>query len=115
MSSTFNEELKKQDAFEHYNLLKVKPGSKVSERTRQILYRPNHIESDSSSSLAESTDSLNTKEAKQREMEHYNKLKLDLDKLSGNKRALIGEWETSVQILIFQVTRSLVQFRNAFS
>jgi len=91
MTPTLDVELKKQDAFEHYNLLKIKPGSKVSERTRQILYRPNHMESDSSSSLAESTDSLNTKETKQREMEHYNKLKLDLDKLSGNKRALIGE------------------------
>lgn len=75
-------------ALEHYNQLKIKPGTRVSEKTKQILYRPKHFESDSSSSLAESTDSLNNK---QRELEHYNKLKLNLDNISGNKRALIGK------------------------
>lgn len=74
----------------HYNQLKVKPGSKVSERTRQILYRPHHFESDSSSSLAESSDSLHTQERKRSEHDHYNKLKLNLDNISGNKRAIMG-------------------------
>lgn len=74
----------------YYNQLKLKPGSKVSERTRQILYRPHHFESDSSSSLAESSDSLNTRENKQNERDHYNKLKLNLDNISGNKRAIKG-------------------------
>ena len=72
----------------YYNQLKVKPDSKVSERARQILYRPHHFESDSS--LAESTDSLNMPDYKQREREHYNKLKLNLDSISGNKRAIMG-------------------------
>ena len=72
----------------HYNQLKVKADSKMSEKTQQILYRPHHLESDSS--LAESTDSLNTSERKQREREHYNKLKLNLDSISGNKRAIMG-------------------------
>lgn len=74
----------------YYNQLKVKPGSKVSERTRRILYRPHHFESDSSSSLAESGDSLNMPEKKQSERDHYNKLKLNLDNISGNKRAMMG-------------------------
>lgn len=74
----------------YYNQLKVKPGSKVSERTRRILYRPHHFESDSSSSLAESSDSLNMPEKKQSERDHYNKLKLNLDNISGNKRAMMG-------------------------
>lgn len=74
----------------HYNQLKVRPGSKASEKSRQILYRPHHFESDSSSSLAESCDSLNTQDNKHREIEHYNKLKLNLDNISGNKRAIFG-------------------------
>ena len=74
-----------------YNQLKVRPGSKMSERTRQILYRPQHFESDSSSSLAESGDSLNTQDCKHREREHYNKLKLNLDNIAGNKRAIMGK------------------------
>ena len=80
----------KSDTLEHYSQLKMKPGSKMSEKTRKILYRPNRAESDSSSSLAESTDSLSAVEMKQKEIEHYNKLKLSFDRISGNKRALIG-------------------------
>ena len=83
-------EMRKSDTLEHYSQLKMKPGSKMSEKTRQILYRPNRAESESSSSLAESTDSLSAKEMKQKEIEHYNKLKLSFDRISGNKRALIG-------------------------
>ena len=73
---------------DHYNQLKVAPSSKLSERAQQILYRPRHFESDSS--LAESSDSLNMPDYKQREREHYNKLKLNLDSISGNKRAIMG-------------------------
>ena len=41
----------------HYNQLKVREGSRVGERTRRILHRPSHLESDtSSSSLAESIE-----------------------------------------------------------
>lgn len=82
----------------HYNQLKVVEGSRVGERTRRILHRPSHIESDSSSSLAESSESLSggggssreSSSNKQKEKEHYNKLKLNLDSLSGNKRAISG-------------------------
>ena len=81
----------------HYNQLKVKAGSKMSEKTQQILYRPHHLESDSS--LAESTDSLNTSERKQRKREHYNKLKLNLDSISGNKRAIMGMLTSQIQCI----------------
>ena len=95
----------------HYNQLKVREGSRVGERTRRILHRPSHLESDtSSSSLAESSESLcggareggreslcgggregGSESSKLREREHYDKLKLNLDNLSSNKRALSGE------------------------
>ena len=87
-----DEEQWQAPADHRYNQLKVKPGSRMSQKTRQILYRPHHFESDSSSSLAESTDSLSTQgNNKHRELEHYNKLKLNLDNISENKRAIFGK------------------------
>ena len=86
---------------DHYNQLKVAPSSKLSERARQILYRPRHFESDSS--LAESSDSLNMPDYKQREREHYNKLKLNLDSISGNKRAIMGIYISSVLSLCLRL------------
>ena len=78
----------------HYNQLKVVEGSKVSERTRRILHRPSYLESDSSSSLAESSESLGGlgggSNSKQTEKDHYDRLKLNLENLSGNKRAISG-------------------------
>ena len=109
-SPMYERDAKTHDSREHYNQLKIKPGSEVSERTRQILYRPQQFESDSSSSLAESSDSLNTQDHKHREREHYNKLKLNLDNLSGNKRALIGESRTEsvlgveIDIIYYYIT-----------
>ena len=92
----------------HYNQLKVVEGSKASERTRRILHRPSYLESDSSSSLAESSESLvglgGGGNNRQKEKEHYDRLKLNLDNLSGNKRAISGaflythntiQWEES--------------------
>ena len=88
----------------HYNQLKIVEGSKASERTRRILHRPSYMESDSSSSLAESSESLvevggggggreNGTASKQKEKEHYDKLKLNLDNLSGNRRAISGGYQ----------------------
>lgn len=77
-----------------YNQLKIKEDTKVGERTRRLLHRPSHFESDSSSSLAESCESLTNggrDGSKQEEREHYDKLKLNLANLSGNKKAISGE------------------------
>ena len=84
----------------HYNQLKVREGSKVAEKTRRILHRPSHFESDSSSSLAESSESLTGGEregTRQREKEHYDKLKLNLNNLAGNKKAISGEFVCSIK------------------
>ena len=70
----------------HYDRLKMKQGSRATAKKRQILHRPLHCESDSSSSLAESNDSLSGQDSnRHKEKEHYNKLKVNIDSISRNK------------------------------
>ena len=64
----------------------MKQGSRATAKKRQILHRPLHCESDSSSSLAESNDSLSGQDSnRHKEKEHYNKLKVNIDSISRNK------------------------------
>ena len=71
----------------------------MEKKTKRILHRPITLESDSSSSLAESCESLTGGRegsgSREKEKEHYDKLKLNLDNLSGNKRALSGKSKKS--------------------